>query len=114
MRDHKIRAPSNIVYDETPIQIYIQRIHQQIIESGHRVAFSQMFRVGMHKSAMIGMFLAILELTRHHGVVAEQDDLDGEIWILPGENFNETLDLSKVDNYSGTAIDDRELKYRPR
>jgi segregation and condensation protein A len=37
----------------------------------------------MHKSSLVGMFLAILELVRHHGARAEQSDLFGEIWILP-------------------------------
>jgi chromatin segregation and condensation protein Rec8/ScpA/Scc1 (kleisin family) len=28
------------------------------------------------------MFLAILELVRHHGMRAEQNDMFGEIWLL--------------------------------
>jgi chromatin segregation and condensation protein Rec8/ScpA/Scc1 (kleisin family) len=30
------------------------------------------------------MFLAVLELVRHSHVRVEQNDLYGEIWILPG------------------------------
>jgi segregation and condensation protein A len=45
------------------------------------------------------MFLAILELARHHYVSFDQGDLFGEIWILPGKNFDRPLDLSSADNY---------------
>ena len=45
------------------------------------------------------MFLAVLELVRHHRVRAEQNDLFGEIWILPGSETAAPLDPSEVDNY---------------
>ena len=73
--------PSSIVYDDTPIHVYTDRIHHLLGEQ-HRIAFTELFRPGMHKSTLIGMFLAILELVRHHGVRAEQDELFGEIWLL--------------------------------
>jgi len=98
IKDHQAVKPSNIVYDETPIQTYMQRIHGRLVDH-HRASFSEMFRSGMHKSAMIGVFLAILELVRHHCVGAEQNEPHGEIWIVPSENFDETLELSGVDNY---------------
>jgi segregation and condensation protein A len=98
MKDHESVKPSNIVYDETPIQTYMQQIHFRLVGSG-RASFSEMFHSGMHKSALIGVFLAILELVRHHCVSAEQSEPHGEIWIVPSENFSETLQLSGVDNY---------------
>jgi segregation and condensation protein A len=64
-----------------------------------------MFYPGMHKTAMIGVFLSILELVRHHSVRTEQEDLHGEIWILPGEVFSESLDLSNVDTYGEPPAD---------
>jgi len=98
VRDAQVLQPANIVYDDTPIHVHMDRIHQRLTQEG-RASFSDMFRPGMHKSSMIGVFLAILELVRHHSVRAEQEDLHGEIWILPGEAFQEQLDLSNVDNY---------------
>ncbi|HVX62467.1 MAG TPA: segregation/condensation protein A [Pirellulales bacterium] len=100
MRDTQTAPASNIVYDDTPIHVHMSRIHERL-QSTERVAFSQLFQGGMHKSSLIGMFLAILELVRHHGVRAEQDDPSGEIWILPGEQTPETIDTSAVDNYEG-------------
>jgi segregation and condensation protein A len=87
LRDSQAVIPATIVYDETPIHIYMQRIHRQLATAG-RVAFSDMFQPGMHKSAIVGVFLAVLELARHHGVRAEQRELHGEIWIVPGEDFD--------------------------
>ncbi len=102
IRDRQATQPSNIVYDETPLQVYMERIHGRLTTEG-RAAFSQMFEPGMHKSAMIGVFLAILELVRHHSVRTEQNDLHGEIWILPGENFDVRIDFSEVDAYDPQA-----------
>ncbi len=100
MRASAAVNPPTIVYDDTPIQVYMQRIHERLL-TNRRASFSEMFEPGMHKSAMIGVFLAILELVRHHSVHAEQSDIHGEIWITPGETFSETLNLGDVDNYDG-------------
>ena len=99
LRDSIPPPDENIYYDETPIHIHLQRIHDRIIESGH-VAFSQLFEAGIHKSSMIGIFLAVLELVRHHGAVTNQQEPDGEIWIRPGPEFKRELDLSNVDTYT--------------
>ncbi len=99
LRDQVPPPDENIYYDETPIHVHLQRLHSQILEHG-QVAFSELFEVGMHKSSMIGVFLGILELVRHHGAVTEQPDPDGEIWIRPGSQFQRDLDLANVDTYS--------------
>ena len=54
----------------------------------------------MHKSAMIGVFLAVLELTRHHNVLASQENLYSEIMIVPNEGFSQDLDVSNIDDYN--------------
>ena len=64
-----------------------------------QLAFSELFPAGLHKSAMIGIFLAVLELVRHHRVRIEQNELFGEIWLLPEADCSQPLDLSNVDNY---------------
>lgn len=113
MRDSRASQPSNIVYDDTPIHVYMQRIHQRLVTQG-RVAFSEMFEAGMHKSALIGVFLAILELVRHHSVRTEQEGGPGEIWIMPGAQFDPRLDLSDVDEYSGPSPPEDALPSQPR
>lgn len=98
MRDNRPTNEPSIVYDDTPITSYMQDIHQRILNE-QRIAFSSMFNVSMHKSAMIGVFLAILELTRHHGIETQQDELHGEIWVYPGKAFGDELDVSQADTY---------------
>jgi segregation and condensation protein A len=98
LRNSQAVQPATIVYDETPIHSYMQRIHQQLAATS-RVAFSDMFEPGMHKSAIVGVFLAVLELVRHHSVRAEQRDLHGEIWIVPGDGFNPTQEIAGGDDY---------------
>lgn len=82
MREHRAEKPASIVYDETPIHVYMARIQERLQTSG-RLPFSELFVPGMHKSTLIGIFLAVLELVRHHNAIAEQNELFGEIWVLP-------------------------------
>lgn len=98
LRDNRPVQDANIVYDETPIHIYMQKIHAMVV-SHRRVSFSDLFEVGMHKSSMVSIFLAVLELARHHGVVTEQDALYGDLVVVPGDGFAEELDVSNIDEY---------------
>jgi segregation and condensation protein A len=98
MRDTAAAKPSNIVYDDTPIHVYMERIYAQVRQRGHLV-FSELFQAGMHKSTLVGIFLAVLELVRHHYLNVEQNSLFGEIWLLPRLESDGPLDLSNVDNY---------------
>lgn len=96
MREKQQLQPlTNIVYDDTPIQVHMQLLHDRIIRE-QRVAFSSMFAAGMHKTKMIGVFLAVLELARHHGVVVEQSGVHGEMVLTQGENFRPSLEISEV------------------
>ena len=106
LRDSQAVQPQAIVFDETPIQVYMQRIHGKLAGE-KRMAFSDMFQPGMHKSAIVGVFLAVLELVRHHSVTAEQSDLHGEIWIVPGADFDPTQQIAAGDDY-GAATGERE------
>ncbi len=98
IRAKEATRPSSIVYDETPIQTYMQRIHARLVKD-RRIAFTEMFTSRMHKSAVIGIFLAILELVRHHQVRAEQNQMHGEIWLLPSDGFSETLATEASESY---------------
>lgn len=105
MREANNARPSNIVYDDTPIHVYMTQISDRLVSEG-RLKFRDLFRPGMHKSALIGMFLAVLELVRHHQVRADQSQLFGEIWVLPSPNAKRELDLTKVDTYEHGAAKD--------
>jgi len=77
-----VEQTSAIRYDETPQSVYMDRIAAVVRESG-RVAFSTFFEGTNQRSRIIGIFLAVLELLRHHGFRAEQPVAYGEIYILP-------------------------------
>ena len=67
-------------------------------------------------AALIGVFLAVLELVRHHQVHAEQESAHGEIYLLAGESFKSSLDLSDVDDYDGStpSESDQETDMQPK
>ena len=102
MRDSQAVQPSNIVYDDTPIHVYMAQI-QARLQSESRLTFQKLFREGMHKSALVGVFLAILELVRNYHVRTEQNELFGEIWIMPGEAAAAEIDPAEVDNYDRSS-----------
>ncbi|MEZ6100831.1 MAG: segregation/condensation protein A [Pirellulaceae bacterium] len=98
MREHETSQPSSIVYDDTPIHVHMQNLCQRIASEG-RVGMMSAFEAGMHKSSLIGIFLAVLELVRHHHVEAEQDEQTGEIWVYAGTEFQADADFSAADQY---------------
>lgn len=103
MRENKGPAPTAVIQDDTPIHVYMQRIHARICTE-EEVHFNDLFAAGMHKTALIGMFLAMLELTRHHGLRAEQDPRSGDIRIVKSANFSDQLQVDEVDNYDAAAM----------
>lgn len=82
LRRSPAQAETSIVYDETPISTYVQRIHARVMVEG-RSAFSSFFTGTNSRSKIVGIFLAILELLRHYHFRADQPDEYGEIWVLP-------------------------------
>ena len=99
MREAIPQLSEEVMYDETPIHVYMSRIHRLVRENGEAY-YSQLFEPGMHKSAMIGIFLAILELARHHDMRTEQEIDQGEIVLRPGPEFpNELFVSDSVDEY---------------
>lgn len=99
MRERQSARGPSIVYDDTPIHVYMDRIHAQLLERG-QIALSEVFVTGQHKSSLVGMFLAVLELVRHHGIRTEQDGLFGEVWLLVCDPAGETA----VDELPPSAI----------
>lgn len=84
LRD-KLAGPvtTSITYDETPIHVYMRTIDQRVRSEGS-VAFFDLFPESVHKSTLVGMFLALLELVRYRHAVAHQSQRYGDILIEPG------------------------------
>jgi segregation and condensation protein A len=101
---HAVARPESIRYDETPIHVYMQRIDDRVRREG-RVAFTMFFESEVHKSTLVGMFLAVLELVRHQHARASQPALYGEIWIEPGTKPL-PADLAVVADYEHGTVDE--------
>ncbi|MEC9091360.1 MAG: segregation/condensation protein A [Planctomycetota bacterium] len=99
MREAVPQLSEEVMYDETPIHVYMSKIHHLIQENG-AACYSELFEPGMHKSVMIGIFLAILELARHHDLRTEQAIEQGEILLKPGPDFPEACQFGDdLDQY---------------
>jgi segregation and condensation protein A len=82
LRRKDVEEEGRIRYDDTPIQIYVEQIGTRVRAEGE-VRFTTLFERETIRSRIVGMFLAVLELLRHHGFRAEQAEDFGEIYIYP-------------------------------
>jgi segregation and condensation protein A len=82
LRKREKRKPRQIVHDDTPIEVHIERIESLVREKG-RVAFSDLFDDDMPRMRLVGIFLAVLELVRRGRLSTRQEQLFDEIWLEP-------------------------------
>ena len=80
LRTRERRRPRQIVHDDTPIEVHIERVESLVKEKG-RVAFAELFEDDMPRSRIVGIFLAVLELVRRGRLATRQESLFGEIWL---------------------------------
>ncbi len=113
LRERQPPPTSSVVYDDTPIHTYMERIHGLVRTHG-RVELTSLFEPGMHKSALVAMFLATLELTRHYGLTTEQRDTGYPLVLCAGEHFKRELDVHRVENLSFGDVVQSNLPVTPR
>jgi segregation and condensation protein A len=101
-----------VIYDDTPIHVYMQAIHRRLKEQ-EKIPLIDLLGSGVHKSSVIGWFLATLELTRHHGAAVEQDE-NGDIVIVRTPHYTDELNVNEIDNFGGQEFDASQLPGRPR
>ena len=94
MRDNTPRVQQNIVYDDTPITTHMKRIHYRL-KREERISLRSLFSPGQHKSTLIGIFLAMLELVRHEYACVHQETLFGEIELSYRQGCK-TLDFADI------------------
>ncbi len=110
----KQKAPEHkLAYDNTPIHVYMERIHTLVRDQGE-LELQNLFDLGMHKSGLVAMFLATLELTRHHGLLAVQPGSDTPLVLVPGPAFQEVLQVAAVDNLEISAVANSNMPVMPR
>ncbi len=78
----EVQTEGHIRYDETPIEVFVEQIGTRVRAEGE-VLFTTLFDQETIRARIVGIFLAILELLRHHGYRAVQVGLFGEIRVLP-------------------------------
>ncbi len=113
LRERQPPSSATVVYDDTPIHVYMERIHG-LVSQQKRVELTTLFEPGMHKSALVAMFLATLELTRHHGLSTDQHDAGHPLFLVAGEHFQGELDVHKIDNLSFEKVAASNLPVAPR
>jgi segregation and condensation protein A len=85
LRKREKRKPRQIVQDDTPIEVHIERVESLVAEKG-RAAFSELFEDDMPRMRLVGIFLAVLELVRRGRLATRQEQLFDEIWLEPAAN----------------------------
>ncbi|HYV34274.1 MAG TPA: segregation/condensation protein A [Gemmataceae bacterium] len=80
MRETQALQPQQIVLDDTPQQVHMDRILEQL-RTTRRISFTQVFVPPHTRGRLLGMFLAVLELIKGGHVIAEQPEAFGEIWV---------------------------------
>ncbi len=82
LRSQQVEEETSIKYDDTPVAVYVDQIGAKVRSEGP-VLFSSLFDQERLRSRIVGLFLAVLELLRHHRFRAEQKEPYGDILILP-------------------------------
>jgi segregation and condensation protein A len=81
MRETAALQPSQIVMDETPVQVYMDRIVESLGQH-ERLSLTQLFTPPRTRGRLLGLFLATLELIKSSKICVEQPDVFGELWLL--------------------------------
>jgi segregation and condensation protein A len=113
LRERQPPPQENVVYDDTPIHVYMERIHRTVNTNG-RVELTSLFDAGMHKSSLVAMFLATLELTRHYGLKTEQREPGLPLYLVADENFSRELDVNRIENLSFDEVANSNLPVTPK
>jgi segregation and condensation protein A len=95
LRESSPKAKQQVIYDDTPISTHMKRIHQRL-QLEKRIAFRQLFVPGQHKTTLVGLFLASLELVRHEFANVFQEGNFGEI-ELTCRHGSKPLDFAALD-----------------
>ena len=85
MEKKEVVGSTSLRREEIPVAVLVERIGDRVRREG-RLPFSEFFEGTNHRERIVGVFLAILELVRHHGFRAEQPTEFDEIWIGPPDD----------------------------
>ena len=87
MRETLALQPQTIAVDQTPLHVYMEMVLQRL-QAAKRLPFSALFTPPYTRGRLVGLFLAILELTKTRRVVPEQTEPFADIWVSLNDNVN--------------------------
>lgn len=99
---------TSVKREDVPITVWSDRIRARLLEEP-QIRFSDFFSGEKVRSHIVGIFLAILELLRHHQYRAEQPIEYQEIFIMPpleGHENRDTAPRREPDEGSGKSLVD--------
>lgn len=82
LRETLAQQPQAIVVDATPLHVYMDEVETRLRAAG-RLPFEALFTPPYTRPRLIGLFLAVLELTKQQRLVPDQPDPFGPIWVAP-------------------------------
>ncbi len=85
MRETMAGQAQAIVVDQTPLHVYMEQVLQRL-QREPRVSLSSLFTPPHTRGRLVGLFLAVLELTKTRRVRPEQSEVFGEIWLALTES----------------------------
>ena len=91
------RGAAAIRDEEVPVHVYVDQVAEQVRAAGS-TTFTELFRGENSRSRVVGIFLAILELVRHHRFKAEQPVDGGEITISPPDETAANFDKPREES----------------
>src|SRR5271166_6645992 len=80
MRETQALQPQEIIMDETPIHIHMERI-LELLAGQPRLAFSAVFTPPHTRGRLLCLFLATLELVKGRSIVVEQPEAFGNLFL---------------------------------
>ena len=80
MRETMALQPQDIVVDQTPLHVYMDTILKRL-QQETRILFSSLFTPPYSRGRIVGLFLAVLELTKGRRIVPEQEEPFSDIWL---------------------------------
>jgi segregation and condensation protein A len=87
MRETLALQAQTISLDETPLHVYMEMVLARL-QAEKRLPFSALFTPPHTRGRLVGLFLAILELTKRRHVIPEQPDPLGDIWVSLNDKVN--------------------------
>ncbi len=78
MRETLALQPQQIVVDQTPLHVYTEQIRRRLLQEGP-LPFSAVFTPPHTRGRLVGLFLAVLELSKTRQLLTEQPEPFGEI-----------------------------------